>query len=332
MKTLLKSLGVTLGLSTAAITASNALAADVTLNLGYAAAEGSSYSILADKFEELAEKYSNGSIDVKVRCCTQLAAEDEAFKSMQLGIVDMYIITNNNISPHFPLMDAFVLPYIFQSPEHTQKVIQGPVGEAFASKLQQETGVHLLTFGHVGHRDFYNTERPINNFEDMAGIKVRVPKNEVMIKTFDAFGAAPLPLSWSDTPTALQTGTVQGADNGTNFIKSQKFYEFVPNLAILEHFSYFSPMFASSRAIGKLDDEQKKAIFKAAQEAGEYQSTVMSKEVDEIRAFLAENGMQVTYPEKSGFIEASLRVQDEFAAQKDDAFRALLSDIRAAAQ
>ena len=52
----------------------------------------------------------------------------------------------------------------------------------------------------------------------MKGLKVRVPKNQVMIDTFTEFGAAPIPLPWADTPTALQTGTVEGADNGTSFI------------------------------------------------------------------------------------------------------------------
>ncbi len=88
---------------------------NVTINLGYAAAETSTYAILADKFAELAEKCSNGSLDVKVRCCAQLGTEDEAFKTMQLGTVDMDIITGNNVSPHFLLMDAFVLPYTFQN-------------------------------------------------------------------------------------------------------------------------------------------------------------------------------------------------------------------------
>ncbi|WP_198650079.1 TRAP transporter substrate-binding protein [Zobellella maritima] len=328
MSKLITSLGLALGI----VTASNTQAADVTLNLGYGTAEGSSYSILANKFEELAEKYSNGSIDIKVRCCTQLSTEDEAFKSMQLGIVDMYIITSNNISPHFPLMDAFVLPYIFQSENHTRKVLQGPIGEEFANRLQQDTGVYLLTYGHVGHRDFYNTERPINNFSDLAGIKVRVPKNEVMIKTYEAFGSAPLPLAWSDTPTALQTGTVQGADNGTDVIKSQKFYEIAPQLAVLEHFSYFSPLFASSRAIGKLNDEQRQAVFKAAKEAGEYANDIIGKDIDETRQFLANNGMKITYPDKAPFIAAALKIQEEIAAEKDDDFRDLLNKINRAAQ
>ena len=310
-----------------------ALAGKVTVNLGYAAAEGSTYGILASKFEELAEKYTNGSVDIKIRCCTQLATEDEAFKAMQLGTVDMYIITGNNVSPHFPLMDAFVLPYIFQSKEHTFKVLDGPVGQGFADQLREATKVHLLTYGHVGHRDFYTSVRPIKTMADMAGLKIRVPKNRVMIATFEAFGAAPIPLAWADTPTALQTGTVVGADNGTSFIKSQKFYEIADNLAILEHFSYFSPLFASSRVMKKFDDAQRAAILKAADEAGRYHRDVMGKQVGEIRAFLAnEGGMKTTYPDKTAFIAAGIKVQDAFAADRGDDFRKLLADIRAAAK
>lgn len=313
--------------------AQSASAEDVVINLGYAAAEGSSYAVLADKFEQLAEEYSGGSIDVKVRCCGQLMGEDEAFKAMQLGTVDMHIITGNNISPHFPLMDAFVLPYIFEDKAHAYRVLEGDVGKGFAQKLQAATGVHLLTFGFVGDRDFYNSRNPITKMEDMAGLKVRVPKNQVMIDTFTEFGAAPIPLPWADTPTALQTGTVEGADNGTSFIKSQKFYEIMPHFAVLEHFNYFSPLFASQRIMDKLDDDQRAAVMRAAHEAGVYQKEEMTARVTEIREFLlGEGGMKTVDFDRTDFIAAGQRVQDKFASDKGEDFQTLVKEIRAAAE
>ncbi len=316
----------------AALLAAPAAAADLTINLGYAAAETSTYGVLAAKFEELVEAKTDGSIDVKVRCCAQLVTEDEAFKAMQLGTVDMYIITSNNISPHYPPTDAFVLPYIFQSKDHTYAVLEGEVGRQFAEDLRAATGVHLLTYGFVGHRDFYNNRGPVETPEDMAGLKIRVPKNQVMIDTYAAFGAEPVPLAWADTPTALQTGTVDGADNGTSFIKSQKFYEIMDHLTILEHFSYFSPLLASDRAMGRMSEAQRAAVMAAAAEAGAYHRETMEAEVAEIRAFLAdEGGMAVTRPDKEPFIEEALAVQDAYAAGKGAEFEALLRAIRAVA-
>ncbi len=313
--------------------AGTALAADVTVNLGYAAAETSPYAIFAGKFEELAETYTNGTVDVKVRCCTQLATEDEAFKAMQLGTVDMFIITSNNISPHFPLTDAFVLPYIFQSKDHAYAVLEGDIGEAFSQKLLDATGVHLLAYGFVGDRDFYNSVRQVQTPEDMKGLKIRVPKNEVMIDTFTEFGASPIPLAWAETPTALQTGAVDGADNGTAFIKSQKFYEIAKHLTVLEHFNYFSPLLASDRIMNKLDDEQRAAIKRAAKEAGAFHRDTMSEQIADVRRFLGEEGgMTVTYPDKAPFIAAAQKIQDKYSNERGAEFVAFVEQIRAAAQ
>lgn len=302
----------------------------LVINLGYASSEGSSYSVLADNFERLVEEYSNNTIDVKVRCCTQLATEDEAFKAMQIGSVDMYIITGNNVAPHYPLMDAFVLPYIFRNKAHAYKVLEGEVGQKFAEDFQKKTKVHLLTFGFVGDRDFYNSVRPVNTMADMDGLKIRVPKNKVMIDTFKAFGAAPIPLAWAETPTALQTGTVDGGDNGTSFIKSQKFYEISKYLTILEHFSYVSPLFASSRIMNKLNDEQRAAVLKAGADAGKLHKEIMGKEVTAVREFLGnEGGMEVTTPDKAEFIKAAQTIQDSYMNDRSQEFKELVLAIRA---
>ncbi|WP_120499294.1 TRAP transporter substrate-binding protein [Roseovarius sp. EL26] len=330
---LLKTLAGAASCAAFALTAQSAFAGDVVINLGYATAETSSYGPIATKFEELVEEYTDGSVDVKIRCCAQLTSEDEAFKAMQLGTVDMYIITMNNVSPHFPLMDAFVLPYIFQSKDHAYKVLEGEVGQGFANQLQEATGVHLLTYGVVGDRDFFNSRNPITSMSDMEGMKIRVPKNQVMLDTFTAFGAAPIPLPWADTPTALQTRTVDGGDAGTPFVKSQKFYEFMPHFTALEHFSFFSPLFASDRIMNKLDDAQREAVLRAAAEAGVYQKEIVSAQVEEIRTFLiTEGGMETAEVDKADFIAAGLSVQDQYAKEGSDEFNALLAAIRAAAE
>lgn len=321
----------TLLFASTAVMSGVAQADNVTINLGYATAETSSYSILANKFEELAEKYSDGTIDVKVRCCAQLVTEDEAFKAMQLGTVDMHIITGNNVSPHFPLMDAFVLPYIFKNKTHAYNVLEGDVGKQFIDQLKAATKVNLLTFGFIGDRDFYNSRNPIKTMADMKGLKVRVPKNQVMIDTYEEFGAAPIPLAWADTPTALQTGAVDGADNGTSFIKSQKFFEIMPHFAQLEHFSYFSPLFSSDRIMKKLNDKQKQAVIKAAKEAGDYHKKTMISSTADIRTFLTtegKGGMTATAIDKADFIAAGQRVQDRYAKSKGDDFKTLLKQIR----
>lgn len=180
-----------------------AAAQDVTMNLGFATPLDSDYGALTTRFEELVEQYTEGAVDVKLRCCGQIATEDDAFKAMQLGTMDAYLVSQNNVSPHWPDMDVLVLPYTFEDTDHLVAVADGPVGDTIKEDLRAATGVWLLTFGGPSYRDFFNSDRPINTMADMDGLKIRVPKNEVMLATFEAFGAEPVPLAWSETPTAL---------------------------------------------------------------------------------------------------------------------------------
>jgi tripartite ATP-independent transporter DctP family solute receptor len=311
----------------------SAAAADLTMNVGFGAPEESIYGRFGKLFQQHVEKQSGGAIEVKLRCCNQISSEDEAFKAMQLGTVDGFFITANNVSPHWPLMDVTVLPYIFQNAEHLNRVLNGDVGAMMKEKLQADTSVHLLAFGPALYRDFYNSVRPVNTMADMEGLKIRVPKNEVMIATFEAFGANPVPLAWSETPTALQTGTVDGGDNGTSFIRDMKFFEFEPHLVILEHFVAFSPLFASDNFMKKLNDEQRAQILAAAADAGAELAAQVANETEEVRQWLVEEGgMARTDPDKTDFIKAAQAVQQSFAEKRGDEFVELVNAIQAAAE
>jgi len=303
------------------------------MNLGFGAPEASIYGRFATLFKTHVEEQTGGAIEVKLRCCNQISSEDEAFKAMQLGTVDGFVITLNNISPHWPLMDVTVLPYIFQDRDHLLRVVDGPVGEFIQDRLQSDTSVHLVSWGPTLYRDFYNSKLPINTMADMEGLKVRVPKNEVMLATFEAFGAEPVPLAWSETPTALQTGTVDGGDNGTSFIRDMNFYEFMPHLVILEHFVAMSPIFVSDHFMKRLSDEQRAGLLEGAAIAGEELREQIQNETEEVRNWLVEEGgMEMTRPDKTAFIEASEKVQQEFAESRGEDFIDLVEQIRAAAE
>lgn len=315
------------------ISATAAFAADITMNVGFGAPEESLYGRFGKLFQAAVAEESGGAIEVKLRCCNQISSEDEAFKAMQLGTVDGFFITANNVSPHWPLMDVTVLPYIFQNAAHLDRVLNGAVGQQMKDQLQADTSVHLLAFGPALYRDFYNSVRPINTMADMDGLKIRVPKNEVMIATFEAFGANPVPLAWSETPTALQTGTVDGGDNGTSFIRDMKFFEFEPHLVILEHFVAFAPLFASDNFMKKLNDEQRAQIMAAAATASAQMAEQVATETEDVRKWLVEEGgMARTDPDKTDFIKAAQGVQQQFAEKRGEDFVKLVNAIQAAAE
>jgi TRAP-type transport system periplasmic protein len=109
-----------------------------------------------------------------------------------------------------------------------------------------------------------------------------------------------------------------------------KFYEFQKHLAILEHFAGFAPLLASQRFMSRLTPEQSRTFLQCAKEAGQHQIATVESEVETIRKFLGENGMQMTRPDQKSFIQAVIPLQDKFVAEKGADFKAMLDKIRAA--
>jgi len=302
------------------ISGSTANAADkIVFNFAYEGTEESPYGIYAKIFKRTVEEYSKGMIEVKIRCCGQLISEDQAFKALQLGSLDSGIMAQNNISPHFPLMEAFVLPYIFQSLEHSVKVLDGDIGKEIAEKMRNKTGVELLSYGYVDFRAFYNSKRPVKSIEDMKGLKVRVPKNKVMIETHNQFGSHPIPLAWSETLAALQTKTVDGADNAWAFIKGQKFYEMCKFGTDLKHFCVLLPALMGKRLTEKLNPEQLDLVRRAAKDAGVEMQDLMNREEIKTLEFLrTKGGMTIEDVDKTPFIAAGIRAQDVILRETND--------------
>lgn len=327
-KRILLPLGLGLIIGLLSVTAN---AATVTMNLGWDTPLNSEYGILAKKFKSLVERYSHHQIDVHLRCCGQIGSEDNALTALQLGTADAYIITANNVTTHWPLMNLLVLPYVFHNRSDFLHIIHGKIGNKLKDLCYKETGVHLLTWGAPSYRDAYTTKRPIHSFSDFKGLKYRVPKNKVMIETIAAFGATPVALPWSDTPTALQTGTIDASDNGTSVIKEMKFYQFAKYLVILDHFMAVSPLFASQHFMSRLTPSERKAVLRAAREAGQYQTRIMIKKESAIRKWLhVHGGMTIERPNRAPFIAAARSVQKKFAKKQSPEFRKMLAQINAA--
>jgi tripartite ATP-independent transporter DctP family solute receptor len=260
-----------------------------------------------------------------------MGGEQDQFKKLQLGTLDGTLIAQNNAGPFYPKIDLLVLPYMFQSYEHALRVIDGPIGEAIWGDMPKEAKVHLVKIALVSFRHVYNTKKPIEDIADFATLKYRVPKNVVMVDTYKAFGSDPVPLAWSETLTAVQTGTVDGGDLPVDVIYAQKFHEVAKHIAMTGHFALAPPFFVSDRFMQKLDEEQKEALYLAAEIAAaaarEHTVTAEQRVIEKLKA----SGVEFTEPDKTPFIKAAASVHEAFANDRGPEYVELIEQINAAA-
>ncbi len=318
---------LSLGMAAAATTAS----AKMLMNIGYATSDAHPYGTFMNTFAERLTNLSGGEIKVKVHCCFKMGGEQDMFKKLQLGTLDGTLIAQNNAGPFYPKIDLLVLPYMLQSYEHALRVVDGPVGKKIWGKMAEEAGVHLVKISLVSFRHVYNTKKAINSIEDFRPLKYRVPKNIVMVDTYKAFGSDPVPMAWSETLTAVQTGTVDGGDLPVDVIYSQKFHEVAKHVAMTGHFALAPPFFVSDKFMKKLSVEQKELVQMAADIAAAAAREHTLRGLAGVTKKLEASGVKFTHPDKQPFIKAAAQVHNEFAKKRGPEYVELIKAINAAA-
>ena len=291
----------------------------LVMTVGYALAEKSVYDTAAKVFAEEFEKRTNGEVTVRTFSSFKMGGEQEMFKKLQLGTLDGTIIAQNNAGPFYEPLDLLVLPYSLQSYEHAEKVLDGPIGQKIWEDMPEKAGVHLVSIVQIAFRHIYNTKQPIENIDDFRQLKYRVPKNAVMVDTYKAFGSDPVPLAWSETLTAVQTGAVDGGDLAIPVLYAQKFHDVAKHLALTGHFAALPPFFVSDKFIKRLSDDQRAALHAAAAvaaEAGRRQSN--DEEAEMLRKLTEDHGVGITRPDRAPFIAAAKQVHQAFTDRAEE--------------
>lgn len=209
----------------AALTLPMSASAEKTLKIGLGDPIDSDQGVLAVRFKEIVEATSNGKYKVDIFPAGQLGDEQKMVKDARRGSIDGAVVAINNITPFAKSIGVLTLPYLMHNFNDAVKATTGELGDQWRQVLIDEAGVRLLGWGYSNFRVLTNSKKPINTLADLKGLKIRVPKNPIMIETWKALGAEPIPMAWPETFTALQQRVVDGQDNPhvTNF--TMKFYE-----------------------------------------------------------------------------------------------------------
>ena len=141
-------------------------------------------------------------------------------------------------------------------------------------------------------------------------------ENHLHISIWQALGANPTPMAFSEVYMALQQGTIDAQENPLSVITSSKFNEVQTYLSVTEHVYSAAPLMVSKAANDALPEDLQAVVDEAGLEAcgweREYLAEAETAWLDELEAA----GMQINYPEKDAFVEATKSVYDEFVGDE----------------
>ena len=203
---------------------------------------------------------SGGRIEVQLYPNRQLGDEKPMLEGMRLGTVDAGVITNAVIAQIEPAFQLNDLPFLYENEAQAQRVLDGPVGQKLAAKLETK-GVKLLGWMEGGFRNMINNVRPVEKPEDVKGVKYRVMQNPVFIGMFSSLGGNAVPMAWGETFTAVQQGAIDGLEIPLAVIEQNKYAEVTKYLSITNHTYSAIPLLMAKRAFDKLPDDLKKVVI-----------------------------------------------------------------------
>ncbi len=287
------------GASLLAAPAIRAQAAEVTLKLGHLANEQNSWHKAAVKFGEEVAKLTEGRVEVQVFANESLGKEIDLINGMQLGTADM-TITGESLQNWAPMAALLAVPYAYNSLEQMDTVASGEIGGQIKAEIIARAQIRPIAYFARGPRDL-TSNREIMTPEDLNGLKLRVPNVPLFVKTWEALGAAPTPMAFSEVFTSLQNGTIDAQENPLALIDSANFNEVQKFVNKTEHVRSWIYLTISEISWGRLSEADQSAVLQAAQTAQAYERELFLADEARLVKVLEDKGMTFVDSDKAAF-------------------------------
>jgi TRAP-type transport system periplasmic protein len=301
---------------------------ETTLKLAHVVNEQDGFHLAALKFKEIVEERTGNRVAVALYPNAQLGDERTLLEGMQMGTVDMGIITNGPVANFVEEIAVFELPFLFPSPEAAYAVLDGPIGQELLDELGR-VNLKGLAYAERGFRNLTNSVRPVQKPEDIKGLKIRVMENPVYIDTFSTLGANAVPMAWTEALTAMRQKTIDGQENPVNVIHSFKLYEQQDHLSMTRH-TYAPAIFVMGAARwNSLQPDVQEIVLDAAQQAAEYERQMNADMEASQLQDLRDAGMAVIMdPDVAAFRDKVQPVYAKYGVTFKDYLQRILEQIQ----
>jgi tripartite ATP-independent transporter DctP family solute receptor len=280
----------------------------------------------SSKLKEVAEKVSNGEIEVQIFPNSQLGGELEMVSQVRLGTLDMVMAGSGIVAAIEPTFSITELPYIWKSRESAWKVLNGPVGSKMFALLDPK-GIKALSWGVWDMRGFLTNGFAVAKPDDLKGKKIRVIENPLYVRTIRAYNGNPVPMAWPEVYSALQQKTIDGVETNYHGMADSKLYEVAKSLTVSDHIWTATVFMINKKKFESLPPKLQDAISQAAKEAGETMFVNAGKANDDAIALMEKNGVKILRPERADFEKTIDPVHKYFSNLVD---ADLLEEVKAA--
>lgn len=253
------------------------------------------------EFKANIETSSEGRIQVVIHPSGALGGAREVSEGIHAGTIEMGALGCEDFEYYAPEYSILEAPYLFRDAEHFKKFLNTH-GDKIFSEVQAKSGIITSAWFYRGAR-MMTANKEIKEPKDLKGLKFRLPSIPVRVSVFEAFGASPTIVDFSELYMALKTGTVDAQENPPETIYSYKYFEAQKYLILSSHIFTLSRYITSEAWFNTLSKEDQELISQAWIDA---QTKVSEEWPDPDATYIEkcrEEGMEVITPSNEAFME-----------------------------
>jgi TRAP-type transport system periplasmic protein len=280
--------------------------------------------IAAEKWAELFAECTGGAETVNHAPSATMGNDVEMLTSAIAGVIQVSANSQGAMSQIVPEIGLLGLPFLFKDLPTAWGVLDGEVGDMIDARAQ-ESGLKVLGFWDNGIRNVTHTTKNVSTPADLSGMKIRTPPDQMTLDIFEALGAAPAPLAWSELPTALQSGVFDGQENPLVNIHSAKLHEITPYVTLTGHKYESTPVVAGLAWWSGQDEATQNCALSATADAGEIQRQMVADSDAALRPTMEADGATFAEADKAAYQAATASVYDKYSNDYPELVAALKS-------
>lgn len=294
---------------------------EYTLRFGHLANENHIWHKAAMKFAEEVSRRSGGRVAVKVYPNEQLGKEMDMITGILAGSMDLMVTAESLENWSLPYAIMCATPYAIRDADHLQKIAGGPIGKEIEAHILEITNLRPIAWFERGARNL-TSNVPIRHPDDLQNMILRVPNVSLFVEVWNALGAKPTPMAFSEVFTSLQQSTIHGQENPVDLIRNGGLYEVQQYVNLTEHVKGWAYVIMGNEKFETMPPDLQQVILQSAKVMQAYEHELFLEQEERDVQFLKEKGMEFIEVDKAAFEKlAKAAVEMSFSKSQNEMFR-----------
>ena len=244
---------------------------------------------------------TGGRVEFQLFPNNQLGSDTDMLSQLRSGAIDFFTLSGLILSTLVPVASINGIGFAFKDYDTVWPTMDGKLGAYVRGEIAKRGLTAMDNMWDNGFRQITSSTRAIREPADLKGFKIRVPISPLWTSMFQAFGASPISINFSEVYSALQTKIAEGQENPLSLIEIAKLYEVQKYVSMTSHMWDGFWMLANSQSFATMPKSLQDIVAKELNHSALDERADIAKLNATVAADLKAKGLTFVDVEKPAF-------------------------------